>query len=723
MTEPVQPLNLPPPDSGEVDLRELIAMLLDGKWWIAGFAAVALLLGLVYAFTARPVYRADVLLQIKKPEDVLSGLNKIQEMLGNPPPAATEIQIIRSRAVLLNAISARNLTVSIKPDEFPLFGRFFVSAEPSANVAALDIPQDWYDRKLKLVVGDAGSYILYAPGGKSLIQGQIGQLEKTSIAGDDANINVAQLDARPGTVFTVVKEPALTVYRALDKRLVLAEQGTGTGVIMMTLEGHDPVAIAATLNAIATAYVAESARLQSMSAANSLEFISSQLPVLQKQANQAEAALSTYETRQGRVEMSIEATALLNQASKVQEQLTEVKLQNAQLSQQFTPDYPAIQALEQQRQSLLAQQTKIESLIRSLPQTQQQLVALTRDATVANDVYSYLLGKAEEFKIQQAGAIGNARIIDMAVPPSLPVKPRKAMIAALALLLGLFLGAGLTLFRRIFMNGIADPGTIERHISLPVYAVVPHSAFQARVAVKHAEAHGGEIPVLTLQEPTSLTIEALRSLRTSLNFALAEASNRVLTIGGPRPAVGKSFVTVNLAFLLADAGKKVLIIDADLRRGHLHQYFAAPRQPGLSQILSGEFTFERCLLTSGKHADVALIPTGVLPPNPSELLMNGRFARLLESIRSTYDLIILDLPPYLAVTDGLIVAAHAATNLMVLRAGIHSLHEIEHVVGGLHKNRITVTGFVLNDLTSRSAVYGNRKYGYSYSYKYSSKRS
>ena len=709
-------------DSDEIDLRELVATLLDGKWWIAGFAGAFLALGLLYAFLARPVYRADVLMQIKKPQSILAGLNKIQEMLGSPPSADTEIQIIRSRAVLLNAIAARDLTVSARRDEFPVFGRFFASGNPSANIGSLDVPREWYGKKLKLKAGAAGQYTLYSPGGETLINGQVDQTEKTVFAGDDAGITVSQLDARPGTAFTVIKQPALKVYRQLNKKLDVAEQGQETGVLLMTLDGHDPAAIAATLNAIANAYVAESARLEALQATKSLQFVNNQLPLLQNQANAAQAALSAYETKQGRVEMSLEAKAMLDQAAQVQEQLTKINLQNAQLSQQFTPDYPAIQALDQQRQSLLTQKAKVEAAIRSLPQTQQQLVALTRDAKVANDVYSYLLGKAEEFKIQQAGSIGNARIIDLAVPPIKPVKPRKLLIAELAVLLGCAFGVGIVFVKRAFSKGIVDVEVLERSFGLPVYAVVPHSAVQVKSTVHQAKLHHVSVPVLAVIEPQDPAVEAMRSLRTSLNFALAGAANRIITLGGPRPDVGKSFVTVNLAHVLADAGRRVLVVDADLRRGHLHQYFGVAREPGLSQVLSGESSLESCMVPSKAKAGITLLPTGVLPPNPSELLMGERFSRLLATAGSGYDMVLMDLPPYLAVTDGLIVASQAATNLLVLRAGIHPLREIEHTLSRLRQDNIRVTGFVLNDQIRQAAAYSYRKYGYVYNYKYPSKR-
>ncbi|MGH8321923.1 MAG: polysaccharide biosynthesis tyrosine autokinase [Gammaproteobacteria bacterium] len=709
-------------ESDEIDLREIVANLLDGKWWILGFAGVFLACGLLYAFLARPVYQANVLMQVKQQQSILAGLQDLKEALGQPPPADAEIQIIRSRAVLLKAIAARDLSVTVEPDVFPLIGRFFVSGDPSVDIVSLDVPQTWYRKSLKLTAGAAGQFVLHSPAGEKLIQGTVGQLEKAARPGDDVAINVARIDAKPGFTFSLTKLNPLRVYKTLLENLDVSEQGHDTGILLMTLEGHDPVAVAATLNAIAQSYVDESIALQTLQAKKSLDFISAQLPSIQNQANQAESSLSAYQTRKGSVDMTLEAKALVDQASKVEAQLTELNLQSAELSQQFTPDYPASQALNQQRQTLLAQKTSIESAIRALPQTQQDLIGLEREVKVSNQVYTYLLNRSEQFKIEQAGSTGNARIIDTAVAPIKPVKPEKSLVAALALFLGLFTGVVVVFIRRVFLGGIEDPDTLERQLGLPVYAVVPHSKAQAKHAVKEAETHHGVIPVLAVAEPQDMAVEALRSLRTSLNFAFAGAGNHIITLGGPRPVIGKSFISVNLAHVLADAGKKVLIMDADLRRGHLHQYFGVQRQPGLSQILSGENTLESCVVPSKTNPGVALLPTGILPPNPSELLMGERFAHLLEKAGSSYDMVLIDLPPYLAVTDGLIIAAQAATNLVVLRAGIHPLREIEHVLGRLRQNNIPVTGFVLNDLMPRSAAYGYRKYGYAYTYKYSGQK-
>ncbi|MGH8279878.1 MAG: polysaccharide biosynthesis tyrosine autokinase [Gammaproteobacteria bacterium] len=710
-------------DSDAIDLRELVATLLDGKWWIAGFAAVCLAIGLAHAFLARPVYQANVLLQIKKPTDILSGLNKIQEMLGAPPPAATEIQIIRSRAVLLNAIAARNLTVSAEPAEFPLIGRFFTRGDPSVEIASLGVPENWYGKTLRLVASGNNGYTLYDPAGTPLLQGQVGRAERTASVADDANIDVTALDAHAGTVFKLVREPALDVYRALNKKLGVAEQGLDTGILLMTLEGHDPAAIAATLNAIADSYVTESSRLQALQATKSLGFINQQLPLLQAQANQAQAALSDYETKQGRVELSVEAQALLNQAAQVQEQITKVDLQNAALAQQFTANNPTMQAIDQQRAGLLAQKSQIESAIRSLPQTQQQLVALTRDAKVANDVYSYLLGKGEQFKIQKAGSIGNARLIDLAVPPIKPIAPRKGLEAILALIVGLFLGTIVVFLRRAFLTGASDPQSIERATGLPVYAVIPHSREQQVHAVRQGAAgHRHHRLLLMSFAPEDAAVEALRSLRTSLSFALAGARDRLVTIGGSRPDIGKSFISANLAHLLAGAGKRVVIVDADLRRGRLHEYFGAKRHPGLSQILVGQRSLQQCLVHSPLQSRVLLLPTGVLPPNPSELLMGHRLSAVLKALQEHSDVVLIDLPPYLAVTDGFLIAAKAATNLVVLKAGLHPMREIDHVVSRMRQNHIAVTGFVLNDLSPKTAHYGYRKYGYAYSYKYSKQK-
>src|SRR5207302_8047677 len=208
-----------------------------------------------------------------------------------------------------------------------------------------------------------------------------------------------------------------------------------------------------------------------------------------------------------------------------------------------------------------------------------------------------------------------------------------------------------------------------------------------------------------------LAIESLRSLRTSLQFALIDAPNRVIVLTGPSPGIGKSFIASNLAQVLADSGRRVLLVDGDMRNGSLHREFSVPRAPGLSEAIAGA-----AALTAAVHhiSDcLDLLTGGMIPPNPSELLMSPRFTELIDKVSGDYEMIVVDTPPILAVTDAAVIGRHAGVTLLVLRAGQHPLREIALALKRLAHGGVRPAGLVLNDVR-RSSV----EYGYTYQYAY-----
>jgi tyrosine-protein kinase Etk/Wzc len=246
-----------------------------------------------------------------------------------------------------------------------------------------------------------------------------------------------------------------------------------------------------------------------------------------------------------------------------------------------------------------------------------------------------------------------------------------------------------------------------------VYATVPVSRVQAHFT--RAAGPGSEaLPLLARTRPRDLSVESLRSLRTSLQFALADARNNVLAITGPSPGVGKSFVSANLAAVLADLGKRILLVDADMRAGWLHRYFSTGRAHGLSEVISGTVELAAAIRQTPEHG-LFFLPTGILPPNPSELLMSERFASLVARLGSEYDLVVIDTPPILAVSDGAIVGRHAGVNLVVVRAGAHPVREISLALTRLEQNGVTVQGVVFNAVPRsplRQTMSGVYQYAY-----------
>jgi tyrosine-protein kinase Etk/Wzc len=227
-----------------------------------------------------------------------------------------------------------------------------------------------------------------------------------------------------------------------------------------------------------------------------------------------------------------------------------------------------------------------------------------------------------------------------------------------------------------------------------------------------------------VQNKDDLAIESLRSLRTTLHFAFLEAQNNIIMITGPSPGVGKTFVSINLAAVLADAGKKILLIDGDMRKGFINKVLGVERENGLSELVSNTGSDGVSKWDKAIHripiANLDFIPTGTIPPNPSELLLHERFGHLLASISKNYDHVIIDSPPILAVTDAAIIGRLASATLMVVKAGQHPMRELEQSVKRLSQAGVNLKGVVFNDLPELSSRYGygygQNKYVYQYSY-------
>ncbi len=308
------------------------------------------------------------------------------------------------------------------------------------------------------------------------------------------------------------------------------------------------------------------------------------------------------------------------------------------------------------------------------------------------------------------GTLGNVRILDPALRADEPFSPQPARILGLALLLGLIGGVGLALARRALDQGVEDPNQLERVVGIPVFASVPFSKAEAERVGSPARA----LPLLAVAEPRDLAVESLRNLRTALQFSLFESGSRVVSVSGPAPGVGKSFVIANLGHLLAEAGKRVVLVDADIRRGTLHRLFGLDRGLGLADVIAGA-PLDQALHETAQPG-LVLVTSGTLPPNPAELLSSDRLGQLVAELAERFDLVLLDTPPVLAVTDAALVARHAGVNLLVARSGQHRLRELTAALRSLGRNGIRVNGFVLNGVRLDRGL--GRRSAYHYQYKY-----
>ncbi|HEY3589768.1 MAG TPA: tyrosine-protein kinase Wzc [Buttiauxella sp.] len=719
MTEKSRRSSAPTEGNDEIDIGRLFGTVLEARWWVLGITAIFALLAGVYAMFATPIYKADALVQIEQNAGN-SLVNDISSALSNKPPAsAAEMQLIQSRLVLGKTVDDLNLDISVEKNSFWLLGAGWDRLQGRQNdtviVDTFKLPAGQGKNIFTVEVLSPGQYLLTSDNGFSA-KGQVGQpLNQGGIT-----MNVSAIKAQVGDTFTVTKYSTLGMINQLQGNLTVAENGKDTGVLSLSYTGEDPGKIRDILDSITRNYLEQNVQRKSEEAAKSLKFLAEQLPEVRSRLDAAENKLNAYRQQQDSVDLSLEAKSVLDTMVNIDAQLNELTFKEAEISKLYTKVHPAYRTLLEKRKTLEDEKARLNGRVTAMPKTQQEIVRLTRDVESGQQVYMQLLNKQQELKITEASTVGDVRIVDSAIAQPGMVKPQRALIILGSIILGLMLSIMGVLLRSLFNRGIESPAVLEE-AGIGVYASIPLSEWQksrdkAIVRTAKGAKRNKQSQLLAVGNPTDLAIEAIRSLRTSLHFAMMQASNNVLMLTGVSPSIGKTFVCANLAAVISQTNKRVLLIDCDMRKGYTHELLGTTNANGLAEVLTGQAEITRCAQkTSVPNFD--LIPRGTVPSNPSELLMSERFGELIAWASKNYDLVLIDTPPILAVTDAAIVGRHAGTTLMVARYAVNTLKEVETSLSRFEQNGINVRGVILNSIFRRAAGYED--YGY-YEYEYKS---
>ncbi len=734
-------------EDDSIDLGELLSLLMDGKWLVILIAFAVLSMGIAKAFLDTPIYKVDAMLQINEKSKTMSGLEPLTDILGSKIPVMAEIELIKSRMVLGETIKNLDLDIIAKPKYFPLVGetiarRFQRRNQDNAvsspilgqsryawggeaiQVSTLTVPDDLKDQEFILLAGQQGQFqIIYND--EPIVEGAVGTLVSKQIENFQQPITlfVSLLKARPGTQFILMRQSENNAIHQLRTGLTVSEKGKSTGILELTLESDNPDYAVRVLNEIANIYVQYNVEHKSAESQKTLEFLEQQLPVLKDQMESATNVLNEYRNKKGSVDLDIETQNILHGTVQVKTQITLLQQKHDELRQKYTESHPNVIAINKQIARLQDQMRSHDKMVKSLPETQQVIVGLSGDVKVSSTLYTTLLNNAQTLRVAKAGTVGDVRVIDYAVLPDKAIKPNKMLIIGVAFVLGLLLGVVAVFIRKSLHRGIEDPDLVEKQLHIPVYATISHSKDQEllnKELNKPSKSVRRNRPViLALRNKEDVAIESLRSLRTTIHFSLLESQNNIIAISGPSPAIGKSFVAANLAAVMADSGKKILLIDADMRKGALNKMFGVRREGGLSEIILNTLSVQDATRKL-PLVNIDFISTGTIPPNPSELLLHERFGQLLEGFTEQYDLIIIDSPPILAVTDAAIIGRLAGATFMVMKAGMHTKRELEQSIRRFFQSGVTIKGIVFNDMPQSSSRYGyGSQYGrYVYQYSY-----
>jgi len=729
----------------DVDFHRLVKMISFHKFFVICVTLVSLLFGIFYLVVSPPRYQSTALVEVEGSNSSVTNLLATLGVSGqgnvagsNAPPAAVEVALMKSRYILGAVIEQLGLDISSHPRNFPILSRLAVRFHKGDQVAnplfglsqyawggesilvnRLVLPKSLIGRLLLIKASSKSSYVLTVEQtGQVLLKGHVGQLAYSK--NRDIEIFVRDMKARAGSEFVVEKDPIGAVVKKFYSLLNVQEQGANTGVLQLSMIALSPSRAQKILNTMLAVVVSKNIDKKSAEAAKTLSFLRNQLPGATKQLTFAENKISRYGAKLGVVDMQSQAQLLLQKMSALEDSLETLKLQKVELLQKFTSKHPFIIALDKKQQQLQTEVNQLEHSIRRLPVNNQKAMNLKRDLEVRGNIYSTLIENMQQLQMLKGGTISDIRVLSSASYPFIAVQSHALVILAASLFLGFVSAVLFLIIRFIFSPNISDPYVLEAELDLAMLAIIPHSETQAKSTkmmkrVKSVDAGLGSPLLLAKDKPKDLAIEALRSLRTSLQMSMLNMDKKILAITGCSPNIGKSFIATNLSVLFSELDKKLILVDADIRRGVLCRQLSIQKSPGLSEYLEGKAT-EKQIIQPAHVGGFDFISTGHYPAKPAELLERPKLDELLYSLVQKYDLVLIDTPPVLAVTDAAIILKHSIFNILVIGSGKDQLKEIQHAKRMLEKAQVDLSGLVLNNSREQSQSYVYGQYNYYYSY-------
>jgi len=770
-----QPQPLPPQHQlEEVHLTDYLNVIMRRRR-IFLLSFLALFMGVaLYTFMMKPIYEASATLHVKDDKKGgKSGLLGDLALLNSANPVDSEIEILKSRTNAAEVVKRLHLNWNISKKSKGL----------SVAIAEFDSTQSQPEYTVELTGADTFSV---KPLEGNLVQGRVGQLLRT----DSLTLLIKEIKGQAGDSFKLKLRPLNRTAEGLRKRFKVSEVGKKTNIIKITYRDINPNKARDVVNTLVQAYLDQTLSFKTEEASRTVSFVEEQLKGTRLDLDQSEKNLQTYKTNSGVVKLDAEAQELVKKLSDIEKErasvnlqrkqvefalaalldarrkgmvyspavfrddaligtmanrLTELEVQRRALVSENTENHPQVKAIQAQidqvqkkiqatletyKQNLTKQEITIqqqldqyEAKMRKLPEAERDLARLSRFSKVNADIYMFLLQKHEEARIVKASTISNINVVDPAITPDLPVKPQKRKNLMLGLLVGLMFGVGAAFFMDYLDDTIKDEDEAKRALGWPHLAMIP--------GIEGAGDPGQPITrasrLVVQHKPKSPVAEAFRGLRTAIHFSSLRRDTKVVMITSSFPGEGKSTVAANLALTFAQAGNKVILVDCDLRRPSMNTIFEQPRNPGVTEVLAGDVPLAEALHTTDVE-NISLLTAGTIPPNPAELLCSESMRELLAGLRETYDIVIIDAPPVIPVTDAPLLTAFTDMVVVVVESGRIPLKAAQRMKELLQSVQAPVAGFVLNDRTSLfsdtygyygkgyygKGYYGRRYYGYSY---------
>jgi len=725
----------------EINLYDYLQVVMKHRWTILTVFTVVFVSVLIFTFTATPIYRATARVIIEKDDPKVVSIQEVMTVDSSGLDYyQTQYKIIESRGVAREVI--RRLKLDKSEEFFPKpKDTFLANIERSVSEAVASLKSLL---KTEKPLPKGGVVVGETEEESPLVSAFIGRIKVTPIR-----------NSRLVDIGFEAKDPALSARIAntlaqayIDLNLETKLKATQNAMNWLNTRVDEERKKVEKAEQALLRYKEQYNIITDFS--KDVESITAQkLAALNAQVVEAEAKRVEAETRykqaialQKTPEMLDSIPEVLNNDLIRQIKSMEVELykRRSELSKKYGANHPQIVAIRNELATLQARKAEeVKRVINSLyngykvAQAREQSLkssldrqkgesfslnekaitysVLKREAESTKEMYDLVIKRFKETSLTENIRTGNIRIVDPAEVPTGPVKPKKTQNTLLGLIVGLALGIGLAFFLEYLDNTIKLPDDIKERLKIPYMGPVP--------AFKATDGNPGgpgkpQDDLVTLSAPKSTASESYRGIRTSILFSAADAAPRVVLVASAAPSEGKTVTASNLAVTMAQAGNRVLIVDCDMRRPRLHRVFNVPRDRGISNILVGNCTIDEAVIHSAIPG-IDIIPSGPVSPNPSEMLGSQNMTRFIQSVRDSYELVILDSPPITAVTDTVILSRFADGVLIVIRAGETHREIIKNGIGLLKAANARILGAVLNGVEmGRDSYYYYQYYYYYY---------
>lgn len=721
-------LSGPTEQKSDGNILALLFSILRSWKTILFFGLLGLIIGVLYSRYETTIYQSSALIHIEASSKGVSALGSgISELIPSDGSAAqTEAQLIQSRMVIKPVIDLLHLSVRLNDPNVDAIdkirtnnihtqnntpdGVMLETESGQVEVSQFNVSKDYLDKSFTLVRSDSGFTL---SNGFDSFQGQFNELIRFRGENGTIEINVNDLPASDYPI-SITKQSLQNTTNAVVGALTVAEVGT-TGILALSMIGPDQDQITRILREIVVSYVGQNNSRGSEETTKTLEFMETQIPVIKQNLEESEAAFNQFRTENNSIDVNQEASLLVAENARIDNQLSELRLKKADLTTYYTEEHPLVIQINDQIAQLQSRIQVIDSRVEELPEIQREFLQLSEDVGINREIYLSMLKNYQQLQIAKAGQIGFARIIDTPISTYRAIAPKKSLIILLSLLTGLLLGVMAVLLKNMIRSVVKDPERLEAKTGVPVIATVPRSPLLTRLN-KNSKT---KARLLANADNHSLSYEAIKSLRTHLMFSMPKDSRtgqraKVILITGESPGVGKSFISANLSEVFAQLDKKVLIMDADMRLGELHNVFNMDQDNGLADYFQKDSHTLVDIVHPTSMDNVDFIPRGKQPHNPASLLSSDKFDTLMIELNAHYDYIVIDSPPVLAASDAIILSRHADKVLMVTRYDESIEGQLVYAIKQMNKANVEVDGIVLNDIKQGLMS----KYSYNYSYAY-----